>query len=167
MRGHIRKRVTWEYVVELGDWPAQRCMTCSRRFWVERRKKPRCPKCGGELNDTVERRQRCQAQREEGKNPRAAVEATVRQVKHPFRAGKLPVRGLYRVQNLLVGAASMVNIRRIACYQRRQTPGRASGGSADRGRRGEEAGGISLRLRLGYLVHSLLCLWGPPQLVRA
>lgn len=115
----------------------------------------------------AQRRQRCQAQREEGKNPRAAVEATVRQVKHPFRAGKLPVRGLYRVQNLLVGAASMVNIRRIACYQRRQTPGRAAGGSADGGRRGEEAGGISLRLRLGYLVHSLLCLWGPPQLARA
>lgn len=61
MRGHVRKRVTWEYILELGDWPAQRCALCSRRFWVERRKKPRCPKCGGELKETVERRQRCQA----------------------------------------------------------------------------------------------------------
>ncbi len=61
MRGHIRKRITWEYILELGDWPAQRCTICSRRFWVERRKRPRCPKCAGKLKDTVERRQRCQA----------------------------------------------------------------------------------------------------------
>jgi hypothetical protein len=44
-----------------------------------------------------QRRQRSLAHQEEGRNLRAAVEATVRQVKHPFPASKLPVRGRFRV----------------------------------------------------------------------
>nr|BAL52542.1 hypothetical conserved protein [uncultured Chloroflexota bacterium]BAL58300.1 hypothetical conserved protein [uncultured Chloroflexota bacterium] len=47
------------------------------------------------------------------KNLRAAVEATVRSVKHPFPAGKLPVRGLFRVACLVIGSAAVVNIRRL------------------------------------------------------
>jgi len=61
MRGHLRKRATWEFILELGDCPAQRCSACGRRFWVERRPRKRCPKCGGDLRETTERRQRCQA----------------------------------------------------------------------------------------------------------
>ena len=60
MQGHLRKRATWEYILELGDWPAQRCLSCGRRHWVERRRKKICPGCGGELTDTIERRQRSQ-----------------------------------------------------------------------------------------------------------
>lgn len=46
-------------------------------------------------------------------NPRAAAESTVRSVKHPFRAGKLPVRGQFRVTSMLIASALHVNMRRI------------------------------------------------------
>lgn len=48
-----------------------------------------------------------------GQNLRAAVEASVRSIKHPFPASKLPVRGLFRMSCLLVASATMVNLRRI------------------------------------------------------
>lgn len=51
-----------------------------------------------------------------GQNLRAAVEATVRSVKHPFKAGKLPVRGQFRVSCLLIASAIHVNVRRICRY---------------------------------------------------
>jgi hypothetical protein len=50
-------------------------------------------------------------------NLRAAVEATVRSVKHPFRSGRLPVRGQFRVTCLLIASAIHVNVRRICRYQ--------------------------------------------------
>lgn len=53
----------------------------------------------------------------QGQNLRAAVEATVRSVKHPFRAGKLPVRGQFRVTCLMIAAAIHVNVRRICRYR--------------------------------------------------
>jgi hypothetical protein len=37
----------------------------------------------------------------------------VRSVKHPFRAGKLPVRGKFRVACMLLRSAAMTNVRRI------------------------------------------------------
>jgi hypothetical protein len=52
-----------------------------------------------------------------GQNLRAAVEATVRSVKHPFRAGKLPVRGQFRVTCLVIASAIHVNVRRICRFQ--------------------------------------------------
>jgi hypothetical protein len=48
-----------------------------------------------------------------GRNLRSAVEATVRSVKHPFRNGKLPVRGKRRVSMMMVASAAMTNVRRI------------------------------------------------------
>ena len=47
---------------------------------------------------------------------RAAVEATVREVKHPFPAGKLPVRGKFRMTCMLIGSDAMTNARRIQRY---------------------------------------------------
>jgi hypothetical protein len=64
-----------------------------------------------------QRRRRSQIHQEEGRNLRAAVEATVRQVKHPFPAGKLPVRGQFRVTCMVIGSAIMSNIRRIQRYR--------------------------------------------------
>ena len=61
MRGHLRKRRTWEYIAELGPQPAQRCESCGRRHWVEGKARRTCPACAGELRETTERRQRCQA----------------------------------------------------------------------------------------------------------
>ncbi len=58
MRGHIRRRGehSFEYIVDIGGATAQRCQSCGRRFWVERKPKPCCPKCGGVLVETEERR---------------------------------------------------------------------------------------------------------------
>jgi hypothetical protein len=40
-----------------------------------------------------QRRRQSLADQKEGRNLRVAIEATLRQVKHPFPASKLPVRG--------------------------------------------------------------------------
>jgi hypothetical protein len=61
-------------------------------------------------------RRRSLIHQKEGRNLRAAVKATVRQVKHPFPASKLPVRGRFRITCLLIGSALMSNVRRIQCY---------------------------------------------------
>ena len=59
-------------------------------------------------------RRRCSRQRlEEGRNLRAAVESTVRSVKHPFAGGKAPVRGRFRVFCMVLGVACVVNVRRL------------------------------------------------------
>jgi len=66
----------------------------------------------------VARRRRAkEQQKKSGQNLRAAVEATMRTIKHPFPAGKLPVRGLFRVTCLMVGAALMNNVHRILRYK--------------------------------------------------
>jgi hypothetical protein len=54
--------------------------------------------------------------KEQDHNPRSAVEATMRSIKHPFRHGKLPVRGRIRMSMMLVASAAMINIRRIWRY---------------------------------------------------
>ena len=61
MRGHVRHRGderagSWEYIVDVGMAAAQRCESCGRRFWIERRPRAVCPKCGGALRETEERR---------------------------------------------------------------------------------------------------------------
>ena len=52
---------------------AQRCQACDTRFWMERKPKPCCPKCGGELLETEERRRKTQA----GFATRKAAEAAM------------------------------------------------------------------------------------------
>jgi len=63
-----------------------------------------------------ERRRRSLKQQKEGRNLRAAVEATIRSIKHPFPAGKLPVRGKFRMASMLIGSAAVSNVRRIQRY---------------------------------------------------
>ncbi len=62
------------------------------------------------------RRRRYRAFKQEDGNLRAAVEASLRSLKHPFPGGKLPVRGLFRVACLIIASATMVNMRRIHRY---------------------------------------------------
>lgn len=65
-------------------------------------------------NMTVsQRRRRSLHHRKSGQNLRAAVEATVREVKHPFSASKLPVRGRFRVTCMMIASAMTANVRRI------------------------------------------------------
>ena len=63
-----------------------------------------------------QRRRNSLIHQKEGRNLRAAVEGTVHQVKHPFPAGKLPVRGRFRVTSMMIGSAAMANIFRILRY---------------------------------------------------
>ena len=57
MQGHVRKRCksSCEYIADIGIAASQRCQGCGRRFWIERRPKAECPKCGGRLIETEER----------------------------------------------------------------------------------------------------------------
>ena len=63
-----------------------------------------------------QRRRRSLACLKEGRNLRAAIEATVREVKHPFPASKLPVRGQFRVTCMVIGSALATNAHRIQRY---------------------------------------------------
>ena len=64
----------------------------------------------------AKRRKNFQSQRGDSHNLRSAVEATVRSVKHPFPAGKLPVRGQFRVTCMAIASAATTNVRRIQRY---------------------------------------------------
>ncbi len=62
---------------------------------------------------TAKRRQNHRKHLGDSHNLRSAVEATVRSVKHPFPAGKLPVRGIFRVTCMAIASAATANLRRI------------------------------------------------------
>jgi hypothetical protein len=62
------------------------------------------------------RRQRNAEFQKTQQNPRAAIEATIRAVKHPFPKGKLPVRGKFRIWCMLIGSSAMNNVRQIQRY---------------------------------------------------
>lgn len=69
-----------------------------------------------------QRRRKNRQFRKEAGNLRAAVESTVRQVKHRFPGSKLPVRGLFRVSCMMIGSAMMSNVRRIHGYLEKYDP---------------------------------------------
>jgi len=70
-----------------------------------------------------QRRRRNKKHEDEAHNLRAAVEATVRQVKHPFPASKLPVRGCFRMSCMMMASAMMTNVRRIqSCLDAKRKP---------------------------------------------
>jgi hypothetical protein len=98
------------------------CQSCP--FW----EKEQCPAQPGKRDtrhhlrfnmakaQAADRRRRSQACKREAGNLRAAVEATVRSAKHPFPAGKLPVRGQFRVACMMIGSVALSNVRRIQRY---------------------------------------------------
>lgn len=65
----------------------------------------------------AQRRKDYLAQKLDTHNLRAAVEATVRSLKHPFPASQLPVRGKFRMTCMMIASAIHVNLRRIWRYQ--------------------------------------------------
>jgi integrase len=75
MQGHVRSRgkASWEYIADIGMGAAERCQTCGRRFWVEQKPKGVCPKCGGRLIETEERRRQTKAGFATRKEAQAAV----------------------------------------------------------------------------------------------
>jgi hypothetical protein len=64
----------------------------------------------------AKRRKEYLAHKDDDSNLRTAIEATVRSVKHPFPAGKVPVRGRFRVACMVIGSALVNNVRRIQRY---------------------------------------------------
>jgi len=64
----------------------------------------------------AERRKMSREHTQDRHNLRSAVESSVRSLKHPFPAGKLPVRGKFRVTCMMIGSAAMTNVRRIQRY---------------------------------------------------
>jgi hypothetical protein len=60
-----------------------------------------------------QRRRKSRLRQKEGRNLRAAIEATICSLKRAFAASKLPVRGMFRVTCMMIGSALMSNIRRI------------------------------------------------------
>ncbi len=80
MRGHIRRRGSpgsWTITYEVGRQPAQRCVVCDRRHWIDRRPLNACPKCGGELAMTSERRQKTEGGFLRKKDAEAALHKVV------------------------------------------------------------------------------------------
>ena len=65
----------------------------------------------------AQRRKRYLALKQQIDNPRAAVEAAMRSIKHPFPGHQLPVRGQFRITCMMVASSAMTNIRRITHYQ--------------------------------------------------
>jgi hypothetical protein len=65
---------------------------------------------------TAKRRKDYLAHKGDGHNLRSAVEATMRSLKHPFPAGKLPVRGQFRMTCMAIASAATTNVRRIQRY---------------------------------------------------
>jgi len=63
------------------------------------------------------RRQRSKESDPDGKNSRAAIEATIGAIKRPFGNDKAPVRGKFRMASMVIGSAAMVNLRRIQRFQ--------------------------------------------------
>ena len=65
---------------------------------------------------SAKRRKTYLAHKGDGHNLRSAVEATMRSLKHPFPAGKLPVRGQFRMTCMAIASAATTNVRRIQRY---------------------------------------------------
>lgn len=90
---------------------------------------------------SAERRRTSREKRKESGNLRSAVEATVRCVKLPYPDAKLPVRGKFRVDCMMIGSAAVTNIRRIQRYtlQRCLQAKKAAGKLANQAQSGQNA----------------------------
>jgi hypothetical protein len=104
------------------DFDPRLCQTCAEHLGG------RCPARPGKKRPAfrltfrdsqiavAKRRRKMRLSKQAGKNHRAAIEGTVREVKHPYPSGKLPVRDLFRMTCIMVSSAAMTNVRRIHHY---------------------------------------------------
>jgi hypothetical protein len=114
---------------------------------------------------TSERRRRSQEHLKEGRNLRAAVEATMRSVKHPFPAGKLPVRGKFRVACMMIGSAALSNVRRIHRYLEAKTrEGKQKSNTSGGMETAQEQAGISFIVFAKSALEAFAWLFHSPKL---
>lgn len=102
----------------IARWTNEPCPEChfSSHYTGRRSSSKLCLRFSqAELNCAL-RRQLMRAYRQGHQHLRAAVEAAIGALKHPFRNDKVPVRGLIRLSLVVVGSAVMVNTRRIQRY---------------------------------------------------
>jgi hypothetical protein len=108
-------------------FPVEACSTCPFQLSQQCRAKPqqRDPRYFIDFTlpelHVAQRRRDYLAQKQEDHNLRAAIESTVRSIKHPFPAGQLPVRGRFRMTCMMISSAIVVNVRRIWNYQAKKT----------------------------------------------
>jgi hypothetical protein len=104
-------------------FPAEVCATCPYQLEKRCRTRPQMRDPRYFLDFTLQemrvalRRQAYTRHKKDDHNLRAAVEASVRSLKHPFPAGKLPVRGCFRMTCMLIASAIFVNVRRITYFK--------------------------------------------------
>src|SRR5450759_3319230 len=100
MRGHIKKRSTWQFTADLGLQPLQRCPACRKRYWAKEGRLKRCPRCQGSLEDALERRQEFRSgflTRREAETELAKVVAAIATGMH-IEASRLLVDDFFRTQ---------------------------------------------------------------------
>jgi len=118
--------------------------------------------------DLALRRQRSTDARASGQNLRAAVEATVRSIKHPFGNGKVPVRGKPRVSMVVIGSTAMSNVRRIHRYLVGQEKAERAGKRAQIGAESDrQLPAVSLFVSLLVQLRNSSCKLGFLRLARA
>ena len=104
-------------------FPAEACSACPFQLNQRCRAKPQQRDTRYYIDFTLnelrvaQRRKDYLAQKLDTHNLRAAVEATVRSLKHPFPASQLPVRGKFRMTCMMIASAIHVNVRRIWRHQ--------------------------------------------------
>jgi hypothetical protein len=96
------------------------------------------------------RRRLSKAMQCSGRNPRAAVEATIWSLKAPLPRGRVPHRGKARVTMYTVAAAAMVNIRRITAMRQKQLKAGPEARSMVASAVGSHLSGIARHLASGW-----------------
>jgi hypothetical protein len=98
------------------------CETCllMERCLVKKQKRDPRPVLSFRIKElrAAKRRKAYLIHKKDEGNLRAAAEATMRSAKHAFPAGKLPVRGKFRVTSMMIASAMHVNLKRIWRYER-------------------------------------------------
>jgi hypothetical protein len=141
----------------LAHFDAEQCGACPFRDKCLARELKRQPQrtLAFDQHDAeiARRRRRIAADRQNGRNLRVTIESTIASLKRPFCFDQLPVRGLFRVSNLLLGSATVANVRRIQRYLTRKSPTKPAVATA-------QALQGALQDSLSLVVRSLSALYG-------
>jgi hypothetical protein len=111
--------------------------------------------------NVAHRRRQSKAHQKKGRNLRAAIEATMHEIKHPYPDGQLPVRGLFRVTWMILGAAMAANACRIQRYLKAKMEGKnGSNAVPEEQKSSQEQQNISIFTRLQAILLIGLRLFG-------
>ena len=92
MPGHIKKRASWQFTVDLGPQPLQRCPACRKRHRTkERGHLERCPRCRGSVGGRpgAAARVSLRSCHQAGSRDRAGEGGRRCRQRHPYRSPQL------------------------------------------------------------------------------